>query len=380
MHLSTFARIAPALYRSGTALELVSGPGVGKSTVIEEEIAVELSKLPDESGEISPFGVVTNILSQMDPVDIKGFCIPVKDPNNAAKVEARFTSPSVFPNQWNVHVYVNGVLQENYRGELPERGILFLDEFGQSSMETQKVAAQLILSRRIGEYKLPRGWRVWCASNRLADKSGVNKRLSFVQNRMKTINIQPAFDPWMNWAAAHGIHPLTITFAKKNPHHVFKDEVPAVPGPYCTPRSLVLCTQDLIAMRPKALSDSRLPDDEVAGEIAMGWLGEAVTTDFLAHIRIGNQLPEVEDVVKNPSKTMVPERSDAKFIMASMLAHHSKLDNTGPIFTYVQRMDMEMQVLYVFSIARRSPPLMGNQKVCAWMTEHQALMQAAYAV
>ncbi len=371
MFLSTFACSAPAFYRSGTALEIESGPGVGKSSVMHE-IARELSKAHGS------FGLVTNILSQMDPVDIKGFCIPIKDPSNPSKVEARFTSPSVFPAMWNTEVYVNGKPAEG-PVDLPEHGILFLDEFGQSSMETQKVAAQLLLDRRIGEYRLPKGWVVWCASNRLKDKSGVNKRLSFVQNRLKTLSIQPAYDPWADWATRQGVHPLAITYAKRYPGSVFKDEVPAVPGPYCTPRSLVLCTQDLMAMKTEAHGDMRLPDDEVAMEVMSGWLGEGTAVEFVSHVRLANELPEIEQVAKRPKDTRIPERPDAQFIMASMLGHHAKEANLSAFCDYVWRMPMEMQVLFVYSVVRRAPQLMGADKISIWVTANKDLLQAANA-
>lgn len=374
MNLATFLAAIPALYRSGNALEIESGPGVGKSSTFEQGAAM-MSKILGE-----PFGLVTNILSQMDPIDIKGFCIPVKDPANPAKVDARFTSPTVFPNQYNIEVYVDGALAENWDGPLPQRGILFLDEFGQSSVETQKVAAQLILSKRIGEFRLPKGWVVWSASNRLADKSGVNKRLSFVQNRQKTLPIQPDFNAWLSWATTAGVHPLTITFAKRYPDKVFKDSVPAEPGPYCTPRSLVLCTEDLLAMRTAAHGDMRLPDDSVALEVINGWLGEGTGTAFVSHIRLANELPELEEVIKGPTKTKVPQRADARFVMASMLAHHTTEKNVKPFFTYVQRMDTEMQVLYVYSLAKRNSWLMQDEGIDAWMYKNQDLLQAAYSM
>lgn len=376
MLIDTFASAAPAYFRSGTALELVSGPGLGKSSVMLL-IAANLSRALGK-----PFGVVTNILSQMDPVDIKGFCIPVKDPDNPRKVDARFTSPSVFPHMWNIVVFVDGAIDESYNRDatknLPEHGILFLDEFGQSSMETQKVAAQLLLDKRIGEFSLPAGWVVWAASNRLSDKSGVNKRLSFVQNRMKTLNLQPAYAPWEAWAIKNGIHPITVSFAKKNPSSVFRDEVPADPGPFCTPRSLVLCTQDLQHM--VSGETHKLPDDEVALETVQGWLGDKVAVEFMSHVRIGNDLPDVEQVVKAPKETKVPERPDARFVMSMMLAHHATMARMTPLVTYVKRMDVEMQVLFIRSVGERNPALFADKAASAWVSSNQDLLQAAYSV
>lgn len=371
MLINTFARQIPTFFRAGHALEIVSGPGVGKSSVMEQGAAA-MSKLTGK-----PFGIVTQILSQMDPVDIKGMGVPMKDPENPKKVDVRFTAPSIFPAEWNVEVYVEGELDPDYKG-IPDQGILFLDEFGQSGPETQKVAAQLLLSKRIAEYKLPKGWVVWCASNRLSDKSGVNKRLSFVQNRVMTVEIKPDYLAWEEWAHKAAVHPLAVTFAKKHPSKVFRDSVPAEPGPYCTPRSLVLCTQMLEAMRTEAHGDMRLPDDEVALEVMSGWLGEGTAIDFATHVRLANDLPEMDQVAKKPKETKIPERPDARFVMASMLAHHAKPETVGAFITYLQRMDVEMQVLFVNAVIRRCNVLMARPEVATWIAANRDLLQAAY--
>src|SRR5690606_40622459 len=48
----------------------------------------------------------------------------------------------------------------------PEVGLLFLDELGQASHDVQKPAAELLLHRQVGSYKLPPGWIVVAATNR----------------------------------------------------------------------------------------------------------------------------------------------------------------------------------------------------------------------
>lgn len=378
MQINAFRAIAPKLYTTGNAIEVVGGPGIGKSSIMRD-VAADLSA--DE-----PFGLVTYILSQMDPIDMRGFVFPMKAEDSKGELTARTTKPIIWPEKHNVEVFYRGslvvrngaVLDESYDGPLvPEKGILLLDEFAQSQQDMQKAAAQVILDKRIGEFTLPEDWVVWAAGNRSKDRSGVQKRLAFVRNRMCEVEIEPSFVGWQGWANKHGVHPLTITFAKRYPAHVFREEVPKEDGAFCTPRSLVLCSANLEDLRDSSHSEMHLPDGEAALEIAKGWLGEAVTVDFMSHIRIGNDLPEMEDVAKRPDTTPVPERPDAQFVMANMLAHHVSKDNANAFLDYMKRLGVEMQVLFIESATHRNPMILGLRDYQRWMSANQELSLAA---
>src|SRR4029079_11376225 len=117
-------------------------------------------------------------------------------------------------------------------------------------------------------------------------RSGVVKQLAFLQNRRKIINIQPDYKPWEAWAIKNDIHPLVVSFARRYPQMVFKETIPKEPGPFCTPRSLVLCARDLLELREDKHGDLSLPDDAIALEVVEGWLGSATQPVFMTHIRL----------------------------------------------------------------------------------------------
>lgn len=369
MHLKDLSRALPAFYAAGNTVQIIGGPGMGKTETVDQFAAGMSRRLK------APFAVVTAILSGMDPVDIRGIGVPVKGEGGHAEV--RFTKPSVWPSKYNVEVYVDGELVNDYDG-VPEHGVLFLDEFSQADTDIQKVAAQIMLDRRIGEHTLPRGWMVLCAGNRVEDRAGVVKTLSHVQNRMLQIEIEPDYEAWQAWAFANEVHPLTIGFAKSNAGEVFRTSIPKEPGPFCTPRSLVLCTRNLEAMRTPEMGALTLPDDHIAAEVIKGWLGEGVLPKFISHIRLANDLPDVEDIVKNPTTTKVPDRLDARFVMATSLSVHAK-DNKRlkPILSYMTRMDVELQTLFVQSVVTRNPSALTVREFSQWVQTNQKLILAA---
>ena len=370
MKLNTFKTNAPKFYAARNALIIKGGPGMGKSEVFDQ-IGAMMSK---HIGK--PFAVVTVILSGMHPIDLRGIGIPTKGDNG--EFEVRFTKPSVWPNKHNVDVYVGGVLVPDYDGPVPDHGILFADEFGQSDADIQKVFAQVILDRRIGEHKLPDGWVVWAASNRMEDRAGVTKTLSHLTNRMMELLVDPDYEAWQEWAFANNIHPLVISFAKEQAGEVFRTSVPKIQGPYCTPRSLVLLSNNIKEFRTPGMSEIALPDGPIVTEMARGWLGEGIMPTFMSHIRLANDLPDVDDVIANPTKTKVPDRLDARFVMTTALSvHASSSKKMVPILTYVRRMDKELQILFVQSALARDPNVLAVPKFSEWVQENTDLILAA---
>ena len=372
MILSTLQRTAHKLYASGVSYEYVSGPGVGKSSVVREVARQQSIVLK------VPFGFMVMICSGMDPADVRGFIFPLKGEDG--ELMARFTRPIVFPNLFNIEVYVDGALIEDYDGPLPECGIVFLDEFGQAEMEVQKPLGQYLLDGRIGEYKLKPGWVRWAASNRIEDRSGVVKRAMFLQNRMGIINIEPNLPAWEDWAMRKGLHPLIVSFANRHPDHVFKDFIPKEPGPFCTPRSLELTNNALMSLRDKGHGDTRLPDDDVATEVVSGLVGNGTMTVLMTHLRLANDLPEISDVAKHPMTAKIPSRIDARYVMALTLPHHIDRKNAGAFISYMSRpeMDKEMQILFVTNCIRRGPEALNNPEFQKWVTTNKDLALVAF--
>jgi len=374
MDLVQFDKIAPAYFKSGTALEIVSGPGVGKSSAVRATV-MKLSKTLGE-----PVGFMAHEASTIESVDVLGFLLPVKG-SDGEGMTSKFTRPPIFPTKKSVTVFVNGQEAPGWALEngIPELGVLFIDELGQAEQDVQKAFASVILEGRMGEYRLPAGWRRWAASNRTKDRSGVARRLRHLQNRAKTVQVQPTYKAFELFANNNGVHPILITFAKRFPNLIFKDSVPSEEGPFATPRSLVLCGLDLNAMCTNKHGAHKLPDDEMALETMTGWLGESCAIELLSHIRMGNDLPEPEEVAKHPKTTTVPDRIDARFVMALQLAHHVTRKTMTAFLEYVERMDVEMQVLFCSTITTSKPTAMSVPAFSEWLASNQELLAAARA-
>ncbi|KKM93567.1 hypothetical protein LCGC14_1207110 [marine sediment metagenome] len=328
------------------SIELVSGPGMGKSEGVAQ-VAHELSTLPVEKGGLGePCGFLPFFLSTKEAPDIGGFGLPGKDTDGTAIM--RWTKAPWMP-----------------RADSPKHGIVFLDEFRQSNHDVQKPSAELLLNGQVGESKLPITWMVIAASNREKDRSGVQRELAFVANRRMEIKIEPNLDAWVQWAEYKVIHWAAIAFAKHQPGLIFREDIPEKSGPFCTPRSFVKMSHMIGKL-----------DMEMFTEAAAGLVGEGTAAQFVAFLRVVEQLPSFDDIVADPKKCRTPEtdRPDAQYATMQMIAHRVDDDTAAPAFTYLKRMPKEFQVAGLKATLRRCPAVLRSKDFSAWVRENKDLL------
>jgi len=338
--------------------ELVSGPGLGKSS-INEQAAAEMSI---ELGQ--PVGYIPFFLSTVEPPDVRGFGIPEKLPGGERRMV--YTKAPWMPGGDNGFIAEGGQVRRAKAGEVAPFGIVNLDEFRQAGLDTQKPAAELFLNRRVGESFLPDGWMVTACSNRESDRSGVQRELAFITNRRMVIKIEPNLDAWVTWAEKQAVHPLAIAFARTKPGTVFADTVPEKPGPFCTPRSLVMCSQLIGEL-----------DMGTFTECAVGLIGEGAAGEFVAFLRVAEQLPKFEDIVKDPKNVPVPTRPDASYAAMQMIAHRVDEKTAVAAFTYLSRMQKEFQVAGLRGTFNRVPNVVRSPEFASWLRDNKSLVMAA---
>jgi hypothetical protein len=357
MHFNALRRIMPALLASGVSIELISAPGRGKSEFVYDTREI-MSKRDGQR-----WGFASCFLATMSPTDLIGYIMKGERPGPDGRPIA--ISEATLP-VWMITDDGKPVWEY-------EHGILFLDEFGQGQADVKAAAAELLLNKRVGPHRLPKGWTVIAASNRVNDRSGVTKSLDFVINRRQEIHITDDLQSWEDWAFSHGVDPLFISFANQNPQIVFSDGVPEKQGPWCTPRSLVLCERNLSNMRD---DEGKIPTGAEAVELAGGMIGQAAAAQLFAHIKLGHEMPSIDDIIKDPKKTKVPSKPDACILVTYNLAARITDKNAGPIITYMERLPKEFGVTFAKAACRREATLVYNDDFVAWSDRNSTLMTA----
>jgi hypothetical protein len=329
------------------ALRLNSGPGLGKTSIVRQAAL--------QAGRKRGVKVTAKVvrLSEVEQPDVRGYGIPPAGNISTNKME--FSLPF-----WAWDKEKDG-----------EYGILFLDEFSQCADDIQKVAAQLLLERSVGEYTLPAGVIVVAAGNRESDRSGVRKTMAFVQNRLMDIDINPYKDALIEWMEKNGISPHVISFVESHPGLVLQDKVPDRPGPFCTPRTVVMLGTLIGKMSMDRFT-----------ECATGLLGESAGAKFVAHLRVIEQLPKFSEIVADPKNAKLPpdDRPDGNYAVMQIIAHNVTGPTTKPAFEYLRRMGKEFQAAGLRSSLRRCPQIVQQPEFATWLRDNRSLLEAAHVV
>lgn len=304
-------------------------PGVGKSDVVAQVAAERKLEMIDVR------------LGLLDPVDLKGFPVP-----NLTKKEMNWLPADFLPKN------------------AKSKGILFLDEMNQAPPAVQAAAYQLVLNRRIGDYKLPDGWAIIAAGNRESDRSVTNRMPAALANRMTHIDFAPDLEDWCTWAVKNGVGSNVIAFLRFRSNLLHSFDPATNPKAFPSPRSWVFVDK---------IDQSGLSAD-TEFELIKGTVGEGAAGEFLAFVKVAKNLPTIDEILLNPEKTKVPDSPATLFALSTMLGMKAAKDNFDRLMGYITRMPVEFQVVTVRDAIKRESGVSNTKSFSAWAVANQAVL------
>ena len=235
------------------------------------------------------------------------------------------------------------------------KGILFLDEFAQSTPMMMNAASELLLERRLGHYKLPNGWLVWCASNARSHRAGVNEIPTHVRNRWYRLDYDTDNDDWQDWALRHGIVNEVIAFIRWRPQllHDFDANKDCFP----TPRSWEM------------VSDAWKMNINIAVKsgLIMGAVGEGACAEFVGYTKVFTQIPDPKEVLDNPRKAPVPKAPDILYALCTCLASITTDKNFDSLVSYADRLPIEFSIMTIKDVVKRDEKVRTLKSFAEWM-------------
>ena len=378
LYIDQLETVLMAAFLNGVTTELVSEPGIGKSSVIRQTAKKMAARLN------APFCLVVRHLSTMDPTDVAGplFISRRKIVANGEELEmesAMNSYPALFPNSKDKVFLPDGSETTVERhGSVPKFGFVFLDELRQAPHDVQKPAARFMDEQCIGDWSLDMfggKWGVVAASNRAEDRSGANKDLAFITNRKMILNVRSSVQILCNYFEATGMHHLAIGYVRAFPGSVFTPEVPKDDKPFPTPRSFERCSKLLMTLG----NGEKLATNEEAVEVACGLIGEGKGPEYIGYLRLAEHMVTIDEIIADPAKARIPDRADVMWAVTQMMVHHADKDNAIKLFRYVMRIPREMQLVAIASISSKVKQLQYNAEYSKWAAENRDLLLAAYA-
>ncbi|GAB6042394.1 AAA family ATPase [Endothiovibrio diazotrophicus] len=249
-------------------------PGVGKSQMVSEVAAAHGAEVIDVR------------LSQMEPSDLRG--IPFREGD---RVE--WAIPSMLPDA----------------ARHGEHGVLFLDEITSAAPSVSAAAYQLILDRRLGEYRVPAGWAIFAAGNRQGDRGVTYAMPSPLANRFSHFEVEVNLDDWVKWAWDHGIDERVIAFLRFRPELLFDFDPAHNPVAFPSPRSWEFAHRALA----KFADHGRL----LVGTL-QACVGPAAGIELSAFVENLDRMPDVDAILAG-NEAPVPTEVDLQYAVAAAL-------------------------------------------------------------
>lgn len=248
------------------------------------------------------------------------------------------------------------------KGKAPEHGILCFDDRNQASADLQKVLANIIQAGNLHGTPMPDGWMVVSTGNRMSDRAGSNRVLSHLRNRETVLKYETHLDDWTGWAINHGVRPEVVSFIRfrVNLLHDFDANRDINP----TPRAWVEGVSPIIGNVP---SDCEF-------ECIEGAVGEGAAAEFTGYLRIFRKLPNVDNIIMNPTTVPVPTDPATLYALSGSLAAKATDGNFERVCTYAERMPAEFSVLTISYAARKDKALSDTAAFAKWAVKHQDVL------
>lgn len=350
MKVSDLTPIIVALYNANRTGMCWGSPGIGKSAsfraaaqIVKESLGLtgpvlerhQLREFQAKGGDMrQAFGLFDLRLSQMDPVEVGG--LPRENKTNGTMEK--------LPPSWFAH---------EGRHDLPDHGILLLEELPSAPLSVQTTAYQITLDGVIEDFKLKAGWGCFAAGNRITDGGQYFKMPDALANRMCHIDVESNLDSWVDWAIDKGIEYSLVAFLRFKPDllNTHEDKVKN------KPKGFAFATERQWEAVNDILVNNQGMDDGTLLAIIGGLVGPGPAAEYIGYRKVYQNMPNIDSVLIDPMSAHLPEDAASQYAVMTALAARADYNNLKNCFVYTDRLmaagRAEMSVLFLKDMQRR---------------------------
>lgn len=258
-------------------------PGIGKSELVQQIT-------DDLDGHM-----IDLRMGQLDPMDLRGIPVPNKDTK-----QMEFYPLDALPTE---------ELASKYKTV-----VLFMDELTSAPPTVLGSAYQLILDRKLGNYKLPDNVVIIAAGNRESDKGVTFRMPTPLANRFVHFEMGVDFDSWLEWAVNNRVHKDVVgylTFAKSD---LYDFDAKSSSRAFATPRSWTFAS--------KLIHD----DDDIntMTNLVAGTVGDGIAVKFMAHRKYAAKMPNPLDILKGKVTGLEVREVSAMYSLVTNMCYELK--------------------------------------------------------
>lgn len=278
-------------YKEKLPAFISGGIGIGKSDTVRAvglELAKELGKEYKEevTNSEEDFCIIDRRVSQFDPTDLRGLPHEVNG-------KTAWLKPDFLP--------IKGY------------GIIFFDEANLAPPLVQSALYSLVNDRRLDDYRVPDGYMVVAAGNRVEDKSNVFEMSMALANRFFHVELKaPSIESWTDWAIKNKIDNRIVAFLnfKRALLYSINPETQELAQP--TPRAWSKFAHNLI----KDMNNKDI--DELEMYVASA-VGQGAAIEFASWVKMSEKV-DIKELLNHPDRINDIDNLGLKYSVVSSLA------------------------------------------------------------
>lgn len=304
------------IIQSGLVANLISSPGIGKSSLVRKAADNWNLKLVDHRATTS---------------------VP-EDQSGIPRINGDFAEFVPFAKLFPLE---GEKVPEGYQGWL-----VFLDEFPSASKEVQASFYKFILDRMVGQHKLHERVVIVTAGNKQTDRAIVNPIGSAMASRVVHIEIHADYGVWLeDVALPNKYDERLLAFMAANPNKIMEFD-PALVGKdksFTCPRTLEFAN----ALLGTGV-EGPLPNTD--NLLYAGTLSPGTATEFVQFTQVYKNMIPLSSILKDPENCRIPDKADLYWATVTSLSNLTTIANHSDIFRYVNRLTMTYQILFYRSV------------------------------
>lgn len=225
-------------------------------------------------------------------------------------------------------------------------GILFLDELAQAPTACLNISRVIINERRIGEHRLPDGWAIVAAGNKMSDRAGTNQLPSHLKDALLFTEVDASLEDAVAYYNSVGVSPLITGFLRFRPEllHKFDRDADACPSPRSWER-----VDTIMGFKLDAVNEN---------EAVSGQVGRGACAEFMGYKKVYESCPDIDALIASPDSAPIAEDPAVCYAVSAALSSRANDKNIGNIIQYLKRLPhKEFAVFSIRDAMNRTPSI-----------------------
>lgn len=355
------------IYEGESIVPMVWGPpGIGKSAAHVDAAKSIAQKMglkgvwsfgdPVPEGGENPnwsreyFGIIDKRAGQMDPVDAGGF-------------------PHYERSTGSMRRVMDAWYPSHDRTDIPDYGMLFLDEITSATPAVQASLFQLLQDRRLGDKNMKPGWFISAAGNRITDGGVVFKMATPLRSRIAHLEMESDLDSFCEWGMDSGEIPLSmVAFLRFRPDLLNTHEE------YVKKKTKSHAFATERTWHKSAKVEKHTADDALLTSFLAGYVGEGPCAEYLGFRKVWQQMPSLDGILLDPDNSPMPDDAATLYAVSTGLAARANVSSIDAIVKYLDRMEQKsFSVLCVKDAQRRDPTILNSAAFSKWAVANAKL-------